>query len=277
MRNVFCVFVLIFAACKQALGQKMPEDYFQEGKALFEAKKYESAVASFRHIVQNNPRNELFPRAVYNIGYCYFLANRSDSATSVFKVILKSNFNERDKSGGGIMDDPYANYRHRASELLSEIYYRRKMYDTALYYFAISDTVYPYLHFCGNEYAANDVRTALWYSTLYQKLGFKDQAIQSLLPAVFISLADNAKVISELKALLRKKDGLKNELDIALSNIYSKNIRKKDDGYKVYCFKFLNTEIAVPNGYQDNGAVFDKQKAIEDVRKSGFYAMIVSL
>ena len=151
------------------------------------------------------------------------------------------------------------------------------MYDTALHYFILSDTVYPYLHFCGNEYASNDIYTALRYADIYQKLNQPDMAIEKLLPTVFITLADNSKVIEELKKLLAKKKELKKELDNALNNIYSKKIERNDYSYTRYYFKFLNTEITVPVSSQDEKKEFDKDKAIKEIMQTDFYKMINNL
>lgn len=273
----FSILSLIFLASQSLFGQKMPSDYFDEGEKYVEANDYKNAVASFQYIILHYPKNTLFPKAYYNTGYCYFMDQQLDSAAIIFKSILTSNFNEKENSGGGLMDDPYTNYRHRASEILSDIYYNKKLYDTALYYFALSDTAYPYLHFCGNEYAANDVHTALRYSDLYQKLDNKDKAIESLLPAVFVTLANNSKVISELKSLLKKKKNLKSQLNNALDSIYSKTIQRDTYSYTQYYFKFLNAEIAVPNGYEDEKKKFDKDEAITEIKKTDFYKMIKTL
>ena len=143
MMNLLYSLLLIFAFSMQnASAQKMPSDYFMEGEKYAEAKEYKKAIASFGYIVVHNPKNELFPKAFYNTGYCYLMNREFDSSIVIFKSILTSSFNETESSGGGIMDDPYTNYRHRASELLSDIYFNKNMFDTALHYFAMSDTVY---------------------------------------------------------------------------------------------------------------------------------------
>jgi len=276
-RAFFILFLFVIHSSQNLFGQKMPSDYFNEGEKYEELNDYKNAAASFQYIVRHYPKNSLFPKAFYNTGYCYFMDKQFDSSIVVFKSILTSNFNEKENSGGGIMDDPYTNYRHRASEILSDIYYNKKMYDTSLYYFALSDTVYPYLNFCGNEYAANDVHTALRYDDLYQKLGNKDKAIESLLPAVFVTLADNSKVLSELKILLKKKLQLKQQLDNSLDSLYSKTIQRDTYSYKRYYFKFLNAEIAIPKGYEDEKGKFNKDEAIEGIKRSEFYKMIDSL
>jgi tetratricopeptide (TPR) repeat protein len=278
MKKIFFgLLALSFFSSQNLFGQKMPSDYFDEGEKYVEANDNKNALASFQYIVKHYPKNTLYPKAFYNVGYLYFMNKQYDSSIVVFKSILTSNFNEKENLGGGIMDDPYTNYRHRASKILSDIYYNKKMYDTALYYFSLSDTLYPYLHFCGNEYAANDIHTALTYSDLYQKIDNKDKAIESLLHAVFVTLANNTKVISELKTLLKKKKNLKSELDNALDNMYSKTIQRETYSYTQHYFKFMNAEILVPNGYEDEKKKFDKDEAIKEIKKTDFYKMIRNL
>jgi len=275
MKILFSIIIMFFSGV--ANGQKMPSDYFDEASKYFEDEKFDEALKGYQYIVDNHSKNELFPKAFYNVGYIYFIQKKYDKAIPIFKEILESNFNEKENLGGGIMADPYTNYRHRASEILSEIYYGKSNYETALYYFALSDTTYPYLHFCGNEYASNDVHTALRYADIYQKLEQPDKAIEKLLSTVFITLADNSKVIEELKKLLADKKGLKEVLDHSLSKIYSKKIDREDYSYTRYYFKFLNVEIAVPDSYEDEKKKFDKDKAIKEIKQTDFYKMIEQL
>jgi tetratricopeptide (TPR) repeat protein len=255
----------------------MPSDYFEEAGKFYENRDFEKALISYQYIVDHYPKNELYSKSYYNVGYIYYLQKNFKKAIVIFSTILNGNFNEKEKLGGDIMADPYTNYKHRASEILSNIYYERKMYDSALHYFALSDTANPYLHFCGNEYAANDIHTALRYSDIYQKLRNPDQAIKKLLPAVFITLADNSMIIDELKKLLKGKANLKRKLDESLKKIYVKEIKQGKNSYKRYYFKFLDTEIAVPGSYEGDKEMFDKQKAVDEIMLTDFYKMIIKL
>jgi len=275
MKKLFLILSILI--CHFGLAQKMPSDYFEEASTSFEEEDYDKALLGYQYIVDNFPKNELFSMSYYNIGHIYYTQNKFEKAISIFKTILESNFNEKEKLGGGFMEDPYTNYKHRASEMLSIIYYDQKMYDKALEYFVLSDTNYPYLHFCGNEYASNDIYTALRYSDIYQKLNQPDKAIESLLPTVFITLANNSNVIEELKKLLSKKKNLKIELDESLSKIYPKKTDKVNNSFTRYYFTFLNTEIMVPNGYEDEENKFEKEKAISEIKQTEFYKMIQKL
>ena len=275
MKVLFSISIMFVSLL--SYGQKMPSDYFDEASNYFEDENFDEALKGYQYIVDNHTKNELYPRAYYNVGYINFTQKKYDKAIPIFKEILESNFNEKENLGGGIMADPYTNYRHRASEILSEIYYEKKIYDTALHYFALSDTTFPYLHFCGNEYASNDVHTALRYADIYQKLKQPEKAIEKLLPTVFITLANNSKVIEVLKKLLADRKNLKQELDNSLSKIYSKKFDREDYSYTRYYFKFLNVEIAVPDSYEDEKKKLDKEKAIKEIQQTDFYKMIEQL
>lgn len=270
MRKSLLAFCFLISVV--AIGQKMPSDYFDEATNFFEEEKFSEALNAFQHIVDNNPKNENYPKAFYNVGYIHYIQKDYDKAIKIFKAILESDFDETERLGGGIMDDPYANYRHRSSEILSEIYYNKNKFDMALQYFILSDISYPYIHFCGNEYASNKVHTAIRYAKIYQKLKQPNKAIEKLLPVVLITLADNSEVIKELKKLLIGRKGLRQELDSSLDNIYSKKIEEEKYSYTRHYFKFLKTEIEIPNDYDEEE--FNKDHAKNEIMQTPFYKMI---
>ena len=269
--------ILFILSSFSTFSQKMPSDYFDEAGKHFEKKEFDKALKGFQYIVENYPKNELYPKAFYNVGYIHFIQEDYDDAISIFKAIIENNFNERENSGGGIMEDPYTNYKHRASKNLSNIYYDKKIFDTALNYLALSDTVFPYLHFSGNEYAANDVYVALRYADIYQKLKQSNKAIEKLLPTVFVTLSDNSKVITELEKLFKNKKGLKSELDNSLKEIYPKTIQQENYTYTRYYFKFLNVEIAVPDSFENEKKKFNKDKALTEIKQTDFYKIVEQL
>jgi tetratricopeptide (TPR) repeat protein len=201
--------------------QKMPSDYFDEGVQYSDDHRYHEALASFQYIVENYPRNELYPRAFYNVGCLQLKLKNYEGAKTIFSAILKSNFNERENLGAGIMGDPFTNYRHHASELLSNIYFKRRAYDSALYFLSLSDTAYPFLHFCGNEIEDYEVNKAIQYANIYRKLNLPDSAIKKLLPVVFVDLVNNGAAIQTLGILLSHQANSKSELDTALNHIYT--------------------------------------------------------
>src|SRR5687768_13533039 len=121
MRYLLIFFILF--ATQQVAAQKMPEDYFDEATAYIRQKKYQQAAAGYSYIVRHHKRHELYPESFYNLGYTYWLMDKTDSALLFFRAILKSDFDEKKEIGVDIMANPYANFRHRASSHIRDIYY----------------------------------------------------------------------------------------------------------------------------------------------------------
>jgi len=276
MKHFFVIFFVVIIS-ETVLAQKMPTDYFDEACTYFEDGNYSKSLSSFQYIVDNYPNNELYSKSYYNVGHICFLQKKYKKAIRVFNSILKSDFNEKESLGGGIMADPYTNYRHRASKLLSDIYFDKRQFKKSLYYLELSDSIYSYLHFCGNEYASNDVQTALRYSEIFQNLNEPDKAIEKLLPNVFITLANNSKIFDDLKLLLIKRVVSIDELDTSLNNIYSKSYERDSIKYTRYFFKYLNAEIPVPYYKNEKDSDFNIKEAIIKIKESNFYKLIEEL
>lgn len=282
MKSRYFFFCILFLFCTHRAGaQKMPSDYFDEGLKFADEEKYEQSIAAFRYIVDHYPHYEHYEEAFYNLGYVCYQSGKNDSALLVFHQILQGNFNEKKEIGGDIMSDPYANFRHRASLHISSIYFEQGQFDSCLHYFALSDTVYPYLHFCGNELAENRIYTAMRYAEIYREMNRPQDAINALLPLVFENdLADNSNLIDTLKAMLisEKIPEPKKQLDEALDKMYLKTIHPKNGKkYKRYFFSYLGVEIEVPWKYLQDEEKFDKAIVLKNIYESNFYKMISSL
>ena len=259
-----------------AFGQKMPSDYFQEATRYFNEGDMDKALEGYLYIVENHPRNELYPRALHNVGYVYFLQRKYQESVDAYTKLLNGGQNELEPLGGGIMADPYTNFRHRAATQISDCYYELFQYDSALRYLALSDTAYPYRSDCGNAYAEYYIRTALRYADIYQKLGQPDKAIEKLLPQVFeTGLADNSKIISELKKLLKGKPKLLKQLEKAINGVYLKTFTSDYGDYERYCIQWLGVEIEYP--YRFNKSEYTQENVIKKMRESEFYKMVAGL
>ena len=258
-----------------AFGQKMPSDYFQEATRYFNEGDMDKALEGYLYIVENHSRNELYPRALHNVGYVYFLQRKYQESVDAYTKLLNGGHNELEPLGGGIMADPYTNFRHRAATQISDCYYELGQYDSALRYLALSDTVYKYISTCGNAYAEYYIRTALRYADIYQKLGQPDKAIEKLLPQVFeTGLADNSKIIAELKKLLKGKSKLLKQLDKAINGVYLKTFTSDYGDYERYCIQWLGVEIRYPyKPWEEN----TKENVMKKMRESEFYKMVAGL
>lgn len=271
----FKLIILLLSCGVVAFGQKMPSDYFQEATRYFNEGDMDKALEGYLYIVENHPRNELYPRALHNAGYVCFLQRKYQESVDFYTKLLNGGQNELEPLGGGIMADPYTNFQHRAALQISDCYYELGQYDSALHYLALSDTVYEYISTCGNAYAEYYIRTALRYADIYQKLGQPDKAIEKLLPQVFDSgLADNSKIIAELKKLLKGKPKLLKQLEKAIDGVYLKTFTSDYGDYERYCIQWLGVEIRYPyKSWEEN----TKEDVVKKMRKSKFYKMVAGL
>lgn len=275
-KTLFIITAILFPFI--CLGQKMPSDYFDEAETYYENGNIKKALRCYEYVVKRYPHNKLYPKALYNSAYCSFQLKKYKKTIKLCRGILSGNFYELESSGiRDIMSNPYANYKNRASSLISDSYFELQQWDSALYYLSLCDTVYKFVSDCGNAYAENDVDMAVGYAKIYEKMNQKDKAIEKLLTIVFkddLAYIDHA--LEYLRKLLAAKTGLKQELDKALENTYSKTVEHEIDGTKtykeLYYFKFLNAEIQTPNDIF--GLKYDKERAIYLVKKSKFYKMI---
>ena len=269
--------LLLLLISVSAFGQKMPSDYFQEAHDYFEEGQLDKALAGYLYIVEKHPRNELYPRALYNAGDICLLQKKYKKAIEMFTMILNGDQDEREPSGGDIMASPYANYCHWAACHISDCYYELRRYDSALCYWALADTVYPFLSDCGNAYAENDIHTSLRYADIYQKLGQPDKAIEKLLPQVFnTGLVDNSKILAELKKLLAGKRKLPEKLDQAIDNVYLKTFTSNYGDYERYCIQWLGVEIRYPFR-PFNSTDYNKENVMKWMRESDFYQMVANM
>ncbi len=281
---------MCFCLCITAQSQKMPADYFKEANKYYDAGQYDKALKGYQYFVKHFPEDQGYPRALYNVAHCQFLLKQYKQCVKTCRKLMAVEAEETDPSGWGLMDDPYANYRHRGADMACECYLIQQQWDSALHYLALSDTVYPYIHFCGNAGAENTVSNALRYAEIYEHLGQPDKALGKLLQTVFLDgLTDISKVIDELRKLLSGRESLQQELDAALDAMYEKTFEYVDKEGETHThthhyFSFLNVEIEAPEDYWffyfvpnkvESG--FVKEECITYIKQTSFYKMIAEL
>jgi tetratricopeptide (TPR) repeat protein len=257
----------------------MPSDFFDEAIAYLEDGKPKKALKTFNYIVKKYPKNDLAPRSYYNVGVVNYQMEKYMKAQEVFNVILKGNYNETEALGGGIMDNPYANYKHRATNYLQLIHYQKEDYDSSLYYLSLSDTLYPYIHFCGNELSYHEIQKSLTYADLYLKLDEVQKAKNSLANCFLDDLSDNSIVLEEYKKILSSQENstkLITELDASLENITSISESSEDYTFTWYSFTFQGSTVPIPK-YLFIRNPYDKKETVALLKKTDFYKMIQSL
>jgi len=282
-----------FISFTDLYGQKMPDDYFDEGVEASKNNNDSLALADYYYIVNNHPKNEIFPRAYYNIGYTYYKTQDYTNAVKIFRNILKGEFNDLEPSGRpGIMSNPYANYKHNAASLLSKIYENRALYDTALFYLFQADTLYTYEHFCGNEQMANRIYTAVKYANLYEHLNQTTKAEKVLLAVSFSSgLASNQEALDELNTLFKKHGNpkqLRTDLEKSINDyIVDTNYYDTDTTFSYYIL-FQGEKIEFYYGgfggmnprlftNETDNKISEREKIIAYLKKSELYKIIKDL
>lgn len=264
--------------------EKMIDDLFYDAEKHIDDSSLNEAIATYKQITKiAKKKSSDYARAVYNTGYTYYLQHNDSAAEQVFLQILGSNFNEMDEGGkgSGLMQDPYALYKHNACQQLAEIEFSRNNYAKALQYIKTFHRVYPYRHFCGNELTASRIYTAEMYSRAYEGMKDTTSAINVLLPEAFeTGLAPNASLVNRVVGLLKakyEKQFLVAQLNTAIDKLEEKTVKGKRDSYETYLLNFMEVSIPVwgdmmwGDEYQ-NKPELEKRKIF--VKNSLLYKMI---
>ena len=214
---------------------------FEYANKLYEEENYDSALYLFTAIYNRGiGSTELIAKSYYNIGIIYLEKKDTLNTKRIFTNILSSDFNDMDRAGTGegLMAEPYALYKNNSCRILAKLALQQKDFKSALTYIEQADKRYPYRHFCGNEYTANDIYMASMYARCYEGMGDKEKAIKTLLPhCIENGLASNGYLVDQLCLLLKEKyskEEIKQEINTATSGIYIKEIKHRDSGADQY-------------------------------------------
>lgn len=241
------------------LSQK-PAELFEKACSYYREEEYDSALLIYEKIYKKGKGDEtLIAKSFYNMGDIYMVKEDFKKAKEIFIAILDADYDEMDAGGRGegIMAEPYALYKNNSAKCLAEIALKEKNFADALTYTDLFANVYPYRHFCGNEYKANYIYTAYTYARCYEGLQETDKAIRMLLYECMNSgLASNDHIVKMAADLIKKKytsEQISKELQRAASTVQLKTIGKgkyKRDYYYTTMFG-ANMEITPYSGNGD--------------------------
>lgn len=237
----------------------------------------ERSLEYYEELIDNYPKSELLYRAINNAALISEKLDYYDEAIGYYETILRSKADDSEKGGvgSGLMGEPYALYKNRACKSLASIYIKQKDYKKALKYIKLTKK-YPYQHFCGNEYAADDIYISNLYTICYAELNDIKTALKYALPHLFYNgLASNDSILKTIIETLKKnysKEELLKELNNSLASIKIKSRKGNEYGYLL----FLGVEVEIPDGlhYFDNtnGQLDeDKLSKLSDLEKYKFY------
>jgi tetratricopeptide (TPR) repeat protein len=233
------------------LAQK-PEELFEKAGDYYQEEQYDSALLIFEKIYKKGKGDEaLIAKSFYNMGDIYAVKKNYAKAKEIFSAILDADYDEMDKGGlgEGIMGEPYALYKNNSAKRLAEIALIEKNYSAALNYTDLFYRVYPYHHFCGNEYKSDEIYVAYTYARCYQGLQQTDRAISSLLPeCMYSGLASNGYVVEMACDLIREKyskEQIRQELEQAVSQVKFKTRGKGRYKYDYYYTRVFGREMEI--------------------------------
>lgn len=240
----------------------------------------EKALECYQELIDSFPNSKLLYRTLNNKGFIELELDDIDEAKKTFLSILDGKADDKEKGGigSGIMAEPYSNYKNRASKALANIYIKEKNYKDAVKYLDLT-IKYPYRHFGGNEYAADDIYMSELYAKCYIGLNNYEKAYEILLPNILENgLADNSDLVDiAYDALLKKytREDLKSKYEQAFKNYKVEKVKSEKEEYEKYFIFFLDTKIELSSWRLEFIKTEEKDKEIESIyKKSRFYKLL---
>ena len=209
---------------------------------------FEKALEYYQELIDNFPDSRLLYRALNNKGFIEHELGKKEEAKKSFLAILNSNADDKESGGvgSGFMEEPYANYKNRAAKQLARITLEDSNYRETLEYLDQTKK-YPYRHFCGNEFAEDEIYVAKMYAKSYIGLKEYQKAYEFLLPNILDNgLADNSDLVDiAYKVLLKtyQRVDLRNQFEQAFKNYKTEKVKSGKGEYNQYFITFLKTKM----------------------------------
>lgn len=220
----------------------------------------------FEQLLEDYPKSKLYFRTLNNKAQIEFELKDFESAKETYIQIIESKAKDKELGGvgSGIMAEPYANYKNRALKRLAEIEYIDKNYNQAIEYLDLTKK-YPYLHFCGNEFAYDEIYMATQYALNYIGLNDRKTALQYLLPQFLENgLANNKELVELAVKILKEEYGIEQSklvFEKAKRTLNIKKIKQGKNEYNAYFIKFEEKEIELATPFEVYEAEPDKEMA----------------
>ncbi|WP_396147911.1 tol-pal system YbgF family protein [Flavobacterium sp.] len=242
----------------------------------------EKVIQNYTELISEYPKSKLIFRALNNKGFAELELEYYGEAEKTFLKILNSDANDKEKGGigSGLMGEPYANYKNRACKILADLELKKENFTNALKYLDTTKK-YPYQHFCGNEFASEEIYMAEMYSKCYLGLNQYDKAYDILLPNIIENgLASNSELIEiTFNALLKnyKKEDLKSQFENSFKNVIAQKETRNKNEYTYYYINFLNRKIEL-SSWKLNEMLNEQERekiTAEIQNNSGFYKLLI--
>jgi hypothetical protein len=168
--------------------------------STLDAQMHQRRIDSFMTAASNFENDRLFPKAqaVYNmlepiltaddkyygdvlekIFYYNLEKNQTDRIVEYYKKIVNSKLDDRDIVTNKI-NEPYRNYRYKATKALAEYYYKKRMLQKCIEYIDLADYSMTYQTTLLSNFKAEKIDLAYSRSKVYDELTHKDSAFMVL-------------------------------------------------------------------------------------------------
>jgi tetratricopeptide (TPR) repeat protein len=239
-------------------------------------------IENYTELITKYPKSKLVFRALNNKGFAELELKYYAEAEKTFLKILNSDANDKENGGigSGLMGEPYANYKNRACKILADLEINNKNYQEAINYLDFTKK-YPYRHFCGNEFASEEIYMAEMYSKCYLGLNQYEKALDILLPNIIENgLASNTELVNiTFNALLKnyKKEDLKTQFENSFKNVVAVKETRNKNEYTYYYINYINRKIELSSWKLDE--MMNEQergKRIAEIQtNSEFYKLLI--
>lgn len=243
----------------------------------YENDSVEFAKNEFSDFIKTKPTSDYQIIAIYYLAEIAHLQANFEEAISLYKQVLNLT----------VPDSIEQNYKNFSTKELAEIYIDKKEYKKAIKYLDLTKKEYPYQHFCGNGYAADEIYTANLYAECYIALENYKKAIDLLSPHMFNNgLADNSRLVKNLYSAYLKvytKSEIKNEFLLAEKTLQIEEEKINEETYLQPFIEIFNRKVFVPTlSFLDWEFEISKmtdeqrkQKCMEDILHSEIYQLAI--
>lgn len=240
----------------------------------------EKSLLYYQNLLDRFPHSTLKYRALSNKAWAELALGNTDEAKEVFLAVISGQANDKERGGKGtgLGAEPYTNYKNNAAKGIATIFLQENDYSSALTYLDLTKK-FPYQHFCGNEYAADDIYMSELYAKCYLGLKNYPKAYVALLPNILENnLADNSKLVElAYSALLKNysRDELKRQFEQVPASLETISTKSGKEEYERYFLTFLGVRFQVePWDFAIIPTQDRARKIAEMCRNSKFYTLL---
>ncbi len=289
MKKLFTVIFILFHG-HFAFSQKIAREVEKEGMTAIRTGKYATAIANFKYLLEKQPRDENIAEWTFYLGFAYSgIGQFENEGKNILEKLLDLDPGEQISY--------VAHVKHRAAFQLYKCFKERKVYDSALRWLYLADTVYTYGPVCGTDYESNMLETHENFLEIYRLADRHQELKQLLLRTAVIEYSKDTASASELKGLLMRYENiaaLKQEFDSAIkhwavSGNPSFNNRpcftgicfeeRIFGGWRYITFQGANMYVDryVPKGKSKSEVKKESLEFVRKIKTTAFYKMLQSL